>query len=286
MIPYEDINVHDARMYWDGCTVFKYSVDDGTVCPYHMEIEYERNEEEEDYGDAPFEEHQVWLTALGDEATGADEWVSGRRLFKAPEYIMHRFNVEYIPILYGEYATGVVRVCVEPLDRFAQKGMSLHNITHLPLVEVTDARIAIGPYQGMGLECVLLPHQAPSMSGRHTIVHGIAHVLRVGTPQCMRRNITSEQASANAHALVKELFTTGAQVAVPDFSLCVIKHRTRSDFGFVMYRGNMIGTVDYAGGELYFHGSVNWGSDSMEAEKKGKHSVVSRLITNHINWKL
>jgi hypothetical protein len=284
MIPYEDISVRDARMYWDGCPVFKYDPEEQTVRCFTMNIPSDRDENDEPIDDDElFDEYQICLDPMHE---GYIEYVSGRRLFKDPNYVFHRFLIEYVPVLSGGVATGIVRLCAEPTGRHAQKGMSLSDVTYLPLLEVENARAIAKTYAGMGLEGVLLAHHAPVLEGRFILQRGIAHVLQLGTPPSMRRVVTAEQASANAHRIVEELFTTGNVVAVPDFSVCVIKHRSRERVAYVLYRGNMIGTLYYNGDCVSFTGELTRGKgDALrDAEKAGKTAVVSRLLTNNINW--
>jgi hypothetical protein len=292
MIPYEDITVGDAQLYWNGCTCFVHNSETGIVSPYRLVIEVETEYDEDDEpredsrGDM-FDEYSAYLAPSC--AYGTGRWVSGRRLFKGPEYIMHRFAVEYVPIFDEEgKATRVVRVCVEPLGRMAFKGLNTREVTYLPLIEVANARAIAARYGTVGIEPILLAYAAPAFEDGDELQRGIAAVLSVGTPPSMRRLITEEEASRNARALVRDLFTGDSTVAVPDYSLCVVKHRSHNDMGYVLYRGNVLGTVRYADGEVHFVGTLGSSANAVvrDAVRKGKQSLVNRLITNNITWEV
>lgn len=278
MIPYENITISDARMYWSGACVFVVDgigTDAVTVSPQYLDID-----DTEDHG-ARFDNHGVSLCPLrsGFHPTPEARRLVGSELFMSPEYILHRFPVEYVPV-----NGTVVRVTVEPTDRRAFKGLTASHVTGLPILPGVQTDV-----DSDQPETVELYHRVTSSTNWLTtsrswdeFCRGVASVLEVGIPSCMERAVPRVTASRNAKALVASMFADEAKnVAVPDFSAVVIRGQTDRNSGLVIHRGRIIGNVSYADGTVTY--SPSEPATGNARVRAGQIAVAQHLITDTID---
>lgn len=289
MIPYEDITLQDARMYWEGAVAFVWHPDQEKVMPYTMELEYPEEGEDEDghyiENDELFENTTVQLVLHSRSVAYPDRVLSvvGRMMFESPNYIMHRFPVEYVS-LEGNH---LVRVCLERRHHRAFKGTTLSESRHLPLIDTPCDQATLADSSVLASRNVFTEGGAPEMDDFSSVFWaGVAKVLSIGTPNCMRRNISAPAASINAKQAVVDMFKSSQTVVVPDFSTAIIKHRSIDNLGYVLHRGRMIGTVEYTDGELFFKGTLPASEDRFvkQASRKGQSRLAERLFAHHITW--
>lgn len=296
MLKYEEAFpcTEDARMYWNNAVVFHW--EDTTVTPYYLAIpsecewgyDDERGEEErydnEDYTEM-FSDCPCELVPVGNNSADAKlRHATGHELLTLPQWVLHRFPLEYVAVGNDTLA----RVSGEPRSSRAFKGTSPANMTGLPLIDNLTTFNERSPRSPSLQERIIattqgwVPRAATQEVG---MLYGIAEVLRIGTPQCMRRVISAEDATIRARALVHDMFVTERRVVVPDFPVAIIKHRVHHDKAYVLYRGRYIGLLLYSDGEITFKPEATGKTrDTRKVVRTGHSKLAMRLFADKVDW--
>jgi hypothetical protein len=272
-------------LYFDGCTGFKYLIDEGVVVPFDLEV-CRTDEDEEDRPMFVDVDHYVnyapyvGISKVEVKLPASEyEYVSGLDLLERPEYIISRFPVGYVPI---ENYTKLVRLTAQPTSRLAQKGTCARFFIYHDVVKLYDDATS-------GQLAVVQASRRAAVSDREVMV-GIASVLSTGTPPVMRRVIAERSALRNSRQHVLDLFENpDRRVAVPSFNVAIVKHRSHSQQGYVLYGGRLIGEVLYSKEngkrDLTYMGRVgNVPSDLRRREKEAHTSVTTRLFADNVVW--
>lgn len=240
MIGYEGVNRRDFSLYFQEAWAWWYDSKQDVVKPAFLTIYLD----DED-ADELIEDTSVGVEFIAS-AHGVRE-VNGYALTRNPEYIIHRFELEYVPLS----PTRVIRVSLEPNDRRAFKGARYDFVRTLPLLDGVVHKKSNRVLRALG-EVITYPEMPPEEA---ELMTGIAQVLTVGLAPCMRRNIGSEEATGRARAAVRAMFEDDEQtVCVPTFSTALIRAHALSPKASVLYRGRLIGHVHYTDdGQLVYY---------------------------------
>lgn len=268
MIGYEDASVRDCRLYFNDAICWHWN--GSCIVPYVWDFEDDREEDEPDDDGAAYG-HCFTLHPLDGNAPSLH--VLGEALFTQPHYIVHRFPIEYVPLS----ASRLMRCATEPTRSSVTKGLSLGMVHVLPTVSTSTEWIASKCFQACTSWDTL------------SFVQGVARVLSIGIPACMRRLISAQQARANARRAVLEMFRGEDVVVVPDFSVALVRHRTHSDHAYVLRRGRVVGSASAVGeGEILFTGDLSATGKGTKAERRvaqeGITQMATRLFADSVAW--
>ena len=238
MIGYDHTTTADAQMYFGGCIAWHYVKKLDRVVPFTIPTRLDTDVRM--FRDARFRLHTV-RKDLFDYKYGS-KMVTGATLTESPDYIIHRIPIEYVPVNNGQYLT---RVTLERRSRRALKGSVMSNavgrpiltsLEHVEAVDTTERAAHITMHNGgMG--------NPYTTRAREALIAGVAEVLTIGTPDCMARVISREDASDRARDVVRQVLLGERKVAVPDFSTAVVAHRTKKHLSYVLHQGVYIGEV-------------------------------------------
>lgn len=280
MIAYENIPLHDGKMYWDRATALRVDPDTFEVRAYQMRFPERRQiNEDGDTITTPGYATQMSQATVALESYGnwPDHRVLGAELLTFPEWTISRFPVEYVPLNGG---TELVRIKMDA-GRRAYKGMAEGYARALALVDAGPSNVGNDSTRGM-LRAVM----PMGIMGRwQEIVLGICEVLSYGTPDVARRVVPLELAQQRARTAVRSLFSSERTVVVPDFPVAIIKHRSRKHEALVLFHGRYIGKLCNESGELVYYATTRVvDRDARKHAKHGLARLARTLFADRIVW--
>ena len=260
MIEYDDIYGRDAHLYFREAPVFIVDTNNpSNVTPWILHVD-ELHEEE------CLLDVDVGLSSC---TTGRFKSVPGDWLFaKKGGYILQRLPIEYVVV------DGVLtRYMAAPTQRFAFKGTYVSQMTVLPPVSVGGVDRSLLPVEDAPL------YRSNVTADRMASYLGVAEVLSLGMPSCMRNYISLDEAKDNARAAVREclLSTSGKAAVVPDFPLAVL--RTGTGVGLVLRRGAILGTVRVKTSD----DALVFTPSNIKAPRKALEAAVLGVVADIVN---
>lgn len=275
MIGYEGVTVRDFGMYFHNAWVWKYDASADEVAPYYLNVHAITEEREDEY----VEDVNLRLHLAKD--TSVRRNVSGYALTHNPEYIIHRFELEYVPV----GPTKLVRVSLEPNDRRAFKGARIDMLRVLPLLDgLARSNTSNRLLRSMG-ELVSFPQQEPP---EQDLVIGIAKVLTVGLAPCMGRNFGRQEATARALRTVRDMFEGSTDtVCVPTFSTALVRAHVAAHKAAVLHRGRLIGTLSYTDeGSLVYYPDDSAASNAQTRKVllEGYTKLAMNTFADEVRW--
>lgn len=274
MIGYEGVTIQDFALYFSNVWVWHYDAKKDSVSPFVLV--FPDRDEDGDFENEYAEDCEFYLSPLLPNQSSFGKSVYGRVLTAAPEYILHRFDLEYVPV--GPHS--LVRVCFEPMERRACKGIMYGHATTLPLLDLESGGAQRLPDIVRLLQhCTMLPAQA-------TVAAGIANVLSIGLAPCMGRLFAKQERIERAKNSVRQLFAGDSTVCVPTFSTALVRRNSTAISASVLHRGRLIGEVLYDGGRLVYHPDIS-STATREARKvlrEGYSNLATGMFADEVVW--
>jgi hypothetical protein len=288
MIGYNNLTAYDWSHYFEGGVAFHRegvgSVRAYLMCSltdYSVEPVYDYDEDgheimiEPDYEeDGRFVDRDchALLRSCG---TGEvrERIVSLRTLFESRQWVVHRFQLGYVPL--GPHDLAFVGM--EPRQSRMIKAMSGHNMYTHGIINSVDAD---GSFKHVS---TLRRIQMGLTSGR-TLRHdkwpdlwdGICEVLGYGkTPIFRGSGISTVE-------LVRDMLSCPVEdrvrsVLCPDFSTAIIAHRSAPNLGYVVSNGSVLGTLTVEGSTVNMRAPLTQWTDKA-ARKLAREALTVRAL--------
>lgn len=285
MIGYNNLTHYDWSHYFEGGVCF-HRQDNGHVSAYQMchLIDYEHEAYDEDGElidqDESFvdQEHSCLLVLVGTSAIvepGKELAMSLRTLFQSPDWIVHRFQLGYVPIGDNELAF----VGMEPTASRMTKSLNAQNLYTYGILSAQDE-------EGRQVIVSTLDKIQRGLTAGRSLRHdrwrdvwsGICKVLSYG--KCPTFGRTSHLTATSTVARVRDMLCTQVadrieSIICPDFTTAIVAHRSATRVGYVVTNGSVVGTLTCATGRVVLHASNTQWKDKV-TRKLAKEALIEK----------
>lgn len=284
MIGYNNLTHYDWSHYFEGGVCFRRH-DDGHVSAYLMRhlIDYEHEGYDEDGEPIECDESFVdqnnscLLTLAGSTQIDADKEMpmSLRTLFQSPSWVVHRFQLGYVPIGDNELAF----VGMEPTASRMTKSLNAQNLYTYGILSAQDE-------EGRQVVVSTLGKIQRGLTSGRSLRHdrwrevwtGICRVLSYG--KCPTFSRTSFHTATDTVAMVREMLCTPVadrieSIICPDFTTAIIAHRSAARVGYVVTNGSVVGTLLCPTGRVVLHASNSQWKDKV-TRKLAKEALTEK----------
>jgi len=300
MIGYNNLNHYDWSHYFEGGMCFRLNPN-GIVRAYHLgELDVEEPEPEYDEDGEPIypennpdgafvdKDHSAYLRAVASsniELAGANHNVRLYDLFNDPMWVVHRFQLGYVPLGNKELAF----IGMEPTASRMSKSLNIHNLYTHGILNDRDAGGKVHPVSS------LQQLQRGLCLGRHLpsarwpeIWEGVCKVLSYGKSTVFHDPTRRDTVDMVRTMLSLELDNRAANVIVPDFTTAVIGHRSDPRSAYVVTNGAIVGTVRLDTERNVLVLSTSWtrypDKAARKLAKKALEDKAKRLYADEVKW--